>query len=258
MIINNIDNFKQKKLTPKEEKIYSILIKKIKNWIIQKVNSANAKGISLGISGGIDSATLAILANEAFPETSYFYYFKTKVDSKTENDIQKLEKRLNKKIKTIDLTEGFKNISKTLKIKSISSKSNLKSRIFMSSLYALSEENKTLVLGTDNFDEYYLGFFTKFGDGGCDLLPFANIKKHDVYMIADMIDVPLSIINKKPSANLCSNLDDEKQLEFSYFDFEQWLINKTLVSDEISEKISKWHNHTQHKRDLIPKGPKVK
>ena len=50
----------------------------------------------------------------------------------------------------------------------------------MSSLYALSEENKTLVLGTDNFDEYYLGFFTKFGDGGCDLLPFANIKKHDV------------------------------------------------------------------------------
>ena len=120
MIINNIDNFKQKKLTRKEEKIYSILIKKIKNWIIQKVNSANAKGISLGISGGIDSATLAILANEAFPETSYFYYFKTKVDSKTENDIQKLEKRLNKKIKTIDLTEEFKNISKTLKNKSIS------------------------------------------------------------------------------------------------------------------------------------------
>ena len=77
-------------------------------------------------------------------------------------------------------------------------------------------------------------------------------------MIADMIDVPQSIINKKPSANLCSNLDDEKQLEFSYFDFEQWLINKNLVLDEISEKISKWHNHTQHKRDLIPKGPKVK
>ena len=258
MKLKDLDNFKYKKLTPKEEKIYTILIKKIKNWIIQKVNSSNASGVSLGISGGIDSATLAIIANESFPNNSYFYYFKTTNNPKELKDIKSLEKRLNKKIEIIDLTEHFNELIKTLKLKKVEIKSNVKSRLFMTSLYALSQVKDTLVLGTDNFSEYYLGFFTKFGDGGCDLLPFANISKHDVYIIADLLEVPKEIIDKEPTANLCSNLSDEDELGFSYFDFERWLINKYSVPKEISKRIENWHKKTNHKREYIPKGPKIK
>ncbi|SFW05575.1 Probable NH(3)-dependent NAD(+) synthetase [Chlamydia abortus] len=90
----------------------------------------------------------------------------------------------------------------------------------MSSLYALSQEKNTLVIGTDNYDEYFLGYFTKYGDGGCDLLPFANINKTQVYVLANMLDIPECIIKKEPSANLYQNQTDEKELGFNYETFE--------------------------------------
>ncbi|WP_027122695.1 NAD(+) synthase [Metamycoplasma spumans] len=254
----NSENFKKQILTKKETKVYESLIKKIKQWLRQKVSSAKASGISLGISGGIDSSTLAILASDEFKENAHLFYFKTRDDEYTEKHIKLLEKRLDKKIEFIDLSDIFNSIQKTLKLEKKMSLANSKSRLFMTSIYALSQELNTLVLGTDNLNEFYLGYFTKYGDGGCDLLPFANIKKSDVYAMANLLNVPQEIIEKRPSANLLEDQYDEDELGFSYADFESWLIDKTSIKTEIAEKIKHIHKITEHKRKAIPRGPKLK
>ncbi|TPE57427.1 NAD(+) synthase [[Mycoplasma] falconis] len=254
----NNNDFKKTILTNKELKIYQILIKKIRNWLRQKVNSAKANGIALGISGGIDSATLAKICDEEFQEKAHFYYFKTKQDTYTEDHINQLQKVLKNKIEIIDLTNEYKLIINNLKLEKRIAKINTKSRLFMTSIYALSQDKNCLVLGTDNYDEFYLGYFTKYGDGGCDLLPFANIKKSDVYAMANILNIPKSIIDKKPSANLEEEQYDEDELGFSYDQFEKWLIDKNSVSKEVQSKIEKAHKLTDHKRDRIPVGPKLK
>ncbi|RMA78636.1 NAD+ synthase [Metamycoplasma subdolum] len=252
------ENFKYKSLTKKEQKIYQNLISKLSTWLKQKVASSFSSGITLGISGGVDSATLACLCSRIFAENAYFYYFKTGEDLVTENHVKKLEKTLNHKIKIIELTESFDKLTKDLKVKNKKVIANLKSRFFMASLYAKSQEKNTLVLGTDNFDEYFLGYFTKYGDGGCDLLPFANLKKSEVYVLANLLSVPKEIIEKHPSANLYKKQYDEIELGFTYEEFEKWKLDKNLVSNKTSERIEYLHKISNHKRELIPKGPKLK
>ncbi|AWX69744.1 NAD(+) synthase [[Mycoplasma] anseris] len=252
------EEFKNKPLSKKSKKLYEILIKKIKTWLFQKVASANAKGIVLGISGGIDSTTLAFIANDVFKENAHFYYFKTANNNKIEDDIAIIEQSLKRKIIIIDLENEFNYLTKKLNLNNKMALANTKSRLYMTALYGFAQEKNALVLGTDNFNEYYLGYFTKYGDGGCDLLPFANIKKSDVYTIAKLINVPQEIINKRPSADLYENQFDEDELGFSYFEFEQYLIDENLISKSKKARIEELHHKTNHKRDLIPKGPKFK
>ncbi|AZG68978.1 NAD(+) synthase [Mycoplasma struthionis] len=248
----------RKELTKKELKIYEIYLNKIVSWLKQKVKAANASGVALGISGGIDSATLAFISKKAFNENAHFFYFKTRNDKYTEDHVKKLEKKLGSEIKFIDLEKQYNDLIKTLDIQKKGSQANLKSRLFMTSIYSLSQDLNTLVLGTDNFDEFYLGYFTKYGDGGCDLLPFANILKSDVYALAQILGVPDEIIDKDPSANLYEDQTDEKELGFSYYEFESYLRDKTSVNNEIKAKIEHFHKISNHKRDPLPKGPKIK
>ncbi|BDX52725.1 NAD(+) synthase [Metamycoplasma equirhinis] len=245
-------------LTIKKQKEYATFIKKMVTWLKQKVEFSNSKGISLGISGGIDSATLAKILYKYFPNNSHFYYIKTKDDPINESHINLLNLQLDNRIQIIDLTNEFELLKTKLKLQEKVTIANLKSRFIMATLYSQSQENKTLVLGTDNYDEYYLGYFTKYGDGGCDLLPFANIKKSDVYILANLFDVPNEIINKRPSADLIENQYDEEELGFSYIEFEKWLIDKNTVSKDINQKIINLHKTSEHKRKLIPRGPKIK
>ncbi|ACF07179.1 NAD+ synthetase [Metamycoplasma arthritidis] len=252
------ESFKRPKLNKKETKIYQTYIKKLSTWILQKVTSANQKGISLGISGGIDSSLLAVICKQIPTIKTYFYHFKTSSNPEIERNINLLAKKFDLNIETIDLSDEFNSLTSKLSINSNQVLGNLKSRLYMSSLYALSQKNETLVCGTDNYDEHFLGYFTKYGDGGCDILPIANIKKSDVYALANMLGVPDEIIDRKPSADLCENQSDEGDLGFSYETFEKWLIDPNLVSKEIADSITHYHKISNHKRLEIPRGPKLK
>ncbi|ENY68686.1 NH(3)-dependent NAD(+) synthetase [Metamycoplasma auris 15026] len=239
-----------------EIKKYKRLIKRIQNWILKNIKKANATGITLGISGGIDSATLAAICYDLLKENAHFYYLKTKVDNENEKDIKQLNKLLNYSIEKIDLGKEFDSFSKKFTLKNDWVKANAKSRFFMTALYTKAQQTNSLVLGTDNFNEYYLGYFTKWGDGGVDLLPFANLLKSDIYKMAKILSVPESILNKKPSANLLDNQYDEDELGFNYASFEEFIKGNSAVNKEILNKIKEFHIKTEHKRKLIPKGPK--
>lgn len=244
-------------LSELEIKKYQKLIDKLKKWIEKKVFDANAKGIVLGISGGIDSATLAMICKDIFQKNANFYYLKTKKDLENEKDIKKLNAVLDNSIKTINLKKQFNSLSKKFSLKNNWIKANTKSRFFMNVLYTKAQQNDCLVLGTDNYNEYFLGYFTKWGDGGCDLLPFANLLKSDIYKIAAILKVPNSIIKKRPSANLLNNQYDEEELGFSYEEFEKYIKNPLDSNPFTAKKIKALHKKTAHKRNPIPKGPKL-
>ncbi|MGL6125205.1 MAG: NAD(+) synthase [Metamycoplasmataceae bacterium] len=229
-------------------KYYNYLV----SWLKEEVNKAGAKGVIVGISGGIDSALVGAIAKAAFPNNSLGVIMPISSRVIDKEDGIELCKTISLDYKIVELKDEFKLLSKKLELSSDLSKANLQARLRMSTLYAIAQEKSYLVLGTDNYAEYYLGYFTKYGDGGCDLLPIVQLHKSEVYAIAKLLKLPNSIINKAPSAGLWDNQEDEKELGFSYNDFETFIKSKK-VDSKVIEKINNLHKNTKHKRNPIPK-----
>ena len=231
-------------------------LKEIIKWIKTEVKKAKAKGVIVGISGGIDSALVAYLAKKAFPNNSLGILMPINKDRYFDlEDGLELVKTFDLKFKIVDLYDEYQSIVNKTKIFSNLTKGNLQARLRMTTLYSFAQENNYLVLGTDNKAEYNLGYFTKWGDGGCDLLPIVNLYKSEVFEYAKKVGIPINIINKTPSAGLWDDQSDEKELGFTYDDYEQY--DKNLLTDQqLIEKIKLQISKTNHKRIEIPKAPK--
>ncbi|MGX9340404.1 NAD(+) synthase [Mycoplasma sp. 4044] len=200
-------------------------IDKLQEWLVQNLKHSNQKGYVLGLSGGIDSSTLAmILDNKPELKNNHFYSI-TINDSLSDkpnlSDVKQLENQLCTKVEYVDLTQAYLDFKKSLNTEDKLVLANLKARMRMVFLYAKAQENNALVLGTDNANEYHLGYFTKYGDGACDLLPLSNFLKSEIYQIAMILGVPDSIVHKKPSADLWEGQNDEDEMGFSYDEFEE-------------------------------------
>lgn len=226
------------------------------NWIKEEVKKANCSGVAVGISGGIDSALVAYLAKKAFPNDSIGILIP--INKKRQFDLEhglELVKKLDLDYKIIDLSHEYQSMIDKMNVQLDLTKGNMQARLRMTTIYAFAQERKYLVLGTDNKAEYDLGYFTKWGDGGCDLLPIVNLYKSEVFEYAKKVGIPINIINKIPSAGLWDDQSDEKELGFTYDDYEQY--DKNLLTDQqLIEKIKLQISKTNHKRIEIPKAPK--
>jgi NAD+ synthase len=127
----------------------------------------------------------------------------------------------------------------------------------MTMLYALAQEKKYLVLGTDNLAEWTLGYFTKYGDGGVDLLPLVNLLKKEVKEMAKIMKLPKIIYTKVSTAGLWEGQTDENELGFSYNEIDDYIIGKK-INPITKEKIEKQIKLTNHKRIKIPTPKKIK
>ncbi|AIA29788.1 NH(3)-dependent NAD(+) synthetase [Mycoplasmopsis californica] len=218
-------------------------------WIRLRVKKARAKGLVVGISGGIDSALVAALAKRAFPENTLGIVMPIDNMEHDLGDIKQLSSNIGLDTKTINLHSTFSEISAVCNVENKMALSNIKPRIRMAALYAIAQQNSYLVAGTDNEDEMYIGYFTKYGDGGVDILPISRLLKNEVKLMAKYLNIPDSIINKKPSAGLWAGQNDEDELGFSYDELDNYLNNRVeLLNIETKTKIKQMHKATQHKR----------
>ncbi len=136
---------------------------------------------------------------------------------------------------------------------------NVQARLRMISLYAHAQSHNHVVVGTDNAAEWHMGYFTKFGDGGVDILPLVHLNKSQVYALAKYLGVPKAIIDKAPSAGLWAGQTDEDEMGVSYAEIDAYLRGET-VSNKALERIAFWHNRSHHKRELaaVPLAPEEK
>ena len=236
------------------------IIAKITNWLKEETKLANAKGLLVGVSGGLDSAVVANLIKLAFPDNSLGVVMPLKSNPIDLFDAQEVVQAAGINNITIDLTEGhhemIKGINSVLTEKGLFNESadkisdaNLRARLRMSTLYTIASQMNYLVVGTDNAAEWYTGYFTKYGDGGVDIQPIIQLTKQEVRDMARLLRVPSSVIEKNPSADLWEGQTDEDEMGTSYDHIDAYLEGKP-IPDKDNAIIQKMHQRTEHKRTI--------
>ena len=229
-------------------------VNKISNWIKTRVESANSKGVVLGMSSGVDCSVVARLCQIAKINTHLILMPYGESMSKTESYTHAME-LINKfefKYSVFDIKPAVD----ALKIEEDSTKlnlaqANIRPRVRMTYLYQYAQINDLLVIGTGNLSERTIGYFTKWGDGGCDLNPIANITKREVYVLAKYLNVPEGIINKKPSAELWEGQNDEDEIGISYDMLDEYILNGTSGDVAIDKLIENKKQRAMHKLNPI-------
>ena len=235
-------------------------INTVVDWLKDQVRKAGAEGLIVGVSGGIDSAVAAFLIKKAFPSSSLGVILPCESASQDMADAREVVKKADLAHLEIDLTPTFKTLAQAAKQAVTSAGgwndrkeravlANLKARLRMSTLYLLAQNYNYLVVGTDNKAEWYLGYFTKFGDGGADLLPLVHLTKGEVRQWAAHLGVPEQVIQKAPSAGLWPGQTDEEEMGVTYLAVDRYLQGEP-VSEQERTIIERWHNQTAHKRQL--------
>ncbi|KNF09245.1 NH(3)-dependent NAD(+) synthetase NadE [Gottschalkia purinilytica] len=228
----------------------------IVNWIKEKVNEAGCKGLVFGLSGGIDSAVIAGLSKKAFPKDSLGVIMPCHSNPEDEEHARLVAKSLDINIIKVDLTNTFDVYTSELGFieNNRLATSNIKPRLRMTTLYYYAQLNNYLVVGSSNKSEITIGYFTKHGDSGVDILPIADLVKEEVKELAKYLQIDEAIISKPPSAGLWENQTDEDEMGFGYEELDSYIKGKNVddISKETRYKIEKMNKISEHKRKFPP------
>jgi NAD+ synthase len=245
----------------------------IAEWLAQQVAIAGARGLVVGLSGGVDSAVVARLCQIAAPGQVVGVIMPCHSDPADEKDAQELAARFELPVIRIDLGPSYDLLLGDLKTAFMKRPpgqapvtpaestdpsaraplANVKPRLRMATLYFVANSLNYLVAGTGNRSDLIIGYFTKYGDGGVDLLPIGGLLKSEVRALARALDVPESIIDKRPTAGLWAGQDDEDEMGFTYADLEKYLtIGPDAVSPALAMRIERLIRASDHKRALPP------
>lgn len=251
-------------IDPKETSII------IKDFIKTYVLNSGCKGVVIGLSGGIDSVLTAILCKEAIGKKNVKCLFLPD-DSTPEIDIKHkklIVKKFGLSCETKDITKIVKEINSNCLIKTNRlALANVKARVRMILLFEYANMKNSLVCGTSNKSEILVGYFTKYGDGGADIMPIGDLYKTQVRQLAKFLKIPREIITKSPTAGLWKGQFDEKELKISYNKLDLVLAGLERKIDTVDiarivnvkksevDRIKKMRIKTEHKRRaaLIPK-----
>lgn len=232
----------------------------IQQFLVDKLTDTNLKGYVLGLSGGIDSALVAALCSKAVPGKLLTLIMPIDSHENDLHDATAVAHHFDIPYQVVDLTPSYHVLLKDLEATSEASgtplddlaRHNLKVRLRMVTLYAFAQARKALVLGTDNWDESYTGYFTKYGDGAVDLLPIVALTKGEVYAASRLLGVPQQVLDRAPSAGLFPGQTDEGEMGVKYADLDAFLLGKN-VAPEVAARIKQLHAISAHKRDPIPR-----
>ncbi len=242
--------------------------KHITNWIEDYINKSGAKGIVVGVSGGVDSALTSTLCAETGHNILCLempiYQNKDQVSRSKKHIDWLMSKYSNVTSKQIELNDTFESFVNSLPDNSSDkhelSLANTRSRLRMVTLYYFSALNNYIVAGTGNkVEDFGIGFYTKYGDGGVDISPIADLLKSEVFTLAKFHNIIDEIIEAEPNDGLWNdNRSDEEQIGASYEEIEDAMMNFNK-SDNLSKRekevldiFNSFHKTNKHKMDPIP------
>ncbi len=230
---------------------------RISTWIRERVEEAGARGVVLGISGGIDSSLTAVLAKMGLGDGVLGVIMPCHNSPTGEEHARMLAAKFGIETEYVDLTPTFDGLLATLPPGDQLAVANLKPRLRMAVLYYYANSRNYLVAGTGNKTELAIGYFTKYGDGGADILPLGSLLKRQVRELSRELGIPEEIIVKPPSADLWEGQTDEGEMGISYDELDSILV--AIESGDTGEcdqqaltRVRAMMAASQHKRDPMP------
>ena len=244
-------------------------IDRIVSWLDEILASSVARGFVVGLSGGIDSAVVARLCQMARPDATVGVLLPCHSDPQDETDARLVADQFHLRTVRVDLGPTYDTFIRDARaamapllsqgqqvpndIRARLPIANVKPRLRMTTLYFVANSLDYLVVGTGNRSEMTIGYFTKYGDGGVDLLPIAHLVKSEVRAIARELGVPTPVIEKPPSAGLWLGQTDEGEMGFTYAELEQYLNEgPQSVAPAVAMKIDRLARASDHKRAAAP------
>ena len=231
-------------------------LKEIEKFVKNYLETTKCEKYILGVSGGVDSSLCAAILKSAVGRERV-HCILMPIDSSKEDteDGLTLVKDLDLPYDVIDNTEAFDAYKKEFARNGIeldrSTLGNLKARMRMATLFAIAQKERGLVVGTDNADERCVGYFTKYGDGACDILPIAHLVKAEVVEAAKLYGIRQSLAERVPTAGLFEGQTDEKEMGVLYKDLDAYILGKE-IPEEAKNRIQYLERISEHKRNPIP------
>ncbi len=235
----------------------------ISSWIKNKVKDSGAFGVVIGLSGGVDSAVTAILCKKSFPKHTFGVIMPCFSNTKDMLHAKELAEKFAIEYKVVELADIYSSLYQKLEGREYVEAemnlalANLKPRLRMATLYYFANKLNYIVAGTGNKSEAVMGYFTKYGDGGVDILPLGGLLKREVYQLARELNVPQEIISKAPSAGLWEGQTDEGEMGITYEELDKTIEQMEsghLVEDKspLVLKIKERMANSRHKFECPP------
>lgn len=229
------------------------LCDKLVEWLKNYVKNAGASGAVFGMSGGVDSSVVSVLCKKAFGDNVLGLIMPCHSDKNDELDAKLVAEKFDIKYKVVTLDSVYDEFLKVVdETEDKLVKANIKPRLRMTTLYYYAGLNNYLVVGAENKSELVVGYFTKYGDSGADLMPIANLVKSQVRMLASYLGIPQKIIDKAPSAGLWSGQTDESEMGITYEELDNYILTGKADS-KVKERIELLNKRSEHKRSLAKK-----
>ncbi|MBN2609270.1 MAG: NAD(+) synthase [Candidatus Fermentibacteraceae bacterium] len=231
---------------------YGRLAGDIRRWIRDRVAEASVSGLVVGISGGLDSAVAAALGAGAVGNRNVMGLLMPCGSSREDTeDGARVCEHLDILSRIIELSPVLEEFLEAggMKDSTELNRANIKARLRMAMLYAHS--GGRLVLGTSNYSEISVGYWTKWGDGASDLLPIGRLYKEEVRELAKALGLPRWVIERVPSAGLWPGQSDEKEMGVTYRQIYDYFTGGELP-EMTASRIEDMVRATQHKRRPIP------
>ncbi|NLZ44408.1 MAG: NAD(+) synthase [Clostridia bacterium] len=226
-------------------------------WLAGEIKAAGAKGAVFGLSGGIDAAVTGALCKRACGDETLGLILPCFSSPEDVEDAKLVAETLDLSYRVIDLDDIYLLTAGRLSGEKVKGDErepafyNIKPRLRMIALYHWAARLNYLVVGTSNRSERMIGYFTKHGDGGVDLMPLGNLVKTEVRALASSLGIPEKIINKPPSAGLWAGQTDEGELGLTYADLDRYLLTGE-GSPEVRKRLREMEEKTAHKRRMPP------
>jgi NAD+ synthase len=233
------------------------LAKQLTSWIKEIVLAAGCSGGVFGMSGGVDSSVVAALCKNAFPDTCLGIIMPCYSNELDREHAELVADKFRIPTEIVVLDNVFDRMVTALpddgsnKATKELADSNIKPRLRMLTLYYFANRLSYLVVGSSNRCELFVGYYSKYGDGGVDLMPLGNLVKSQVTELAFYLGVPREIIDKPPSAGLWAGQTDESEMGLTYRELDHYLLTGE-AEIKVKQRIESLAKKSGHKQCLPP------